>query len=487
MALERERTAISFGGLRADKYLSNGMVATIEGGYADIAGPVLQTGIGRVQVIDATRPWVRANWHADRFNLLAYYGGRKANRQPALASGVNLVLDESAFSVEGQTNWSVAHGKAHLIAGASAGAKAFNSLDPGQNRQTLLFEPVDSRFQAVFGQVDWNVTQRLKLVLAGRGDFNSLHDTQFSPKGAIVYSVDPAHSVRFGYNRAFQVPNLAEFFTQVDAAPPVDLGGLNALCAPFGVSCGFGMTRVLAVGNAGLDVEEIRTWEIGYKGIFRRTALVTMEYYNSVAENFITDLLPQLGTPLGRINPDFGPWQPPPGLPPPIAATIRTQVPLLSNNVDGSNVLAAASYTNFGRVDTQGIDTGLNYYLTPAWTFSFGYSWFDFRIKDELPGFDSLLVPNSPIHKVSQGLTYRRYPFDGAFNFRWVDGFRWGVGAFQGDVEDYTTIDVVANYALNRNWKIGINVANLLNNDHWEAFGGDLLRRRVLTSLAFEW
>ena len=38
---------------------------------------------------------------------------------------------------------------------------------------------------------------------------------------------------------------------------------------------------------------------------------------------------------------------------------IRTFVPLLSNHYDGSNILAAASYTNFGEVNTQGIDLGV--------------------------------------------------------------------------------------------------------------------------------
>ena len=106
------------------------------------------------------------------------------------------------------------------------------------------------------------------------------------------------------------------------------------------------------------------------QGILGARRFVTLDYYNGVAENFITDLLPQLGTPLGRINPNFGPWQPPPGLPPLIATIIRTQVPPLSNNFDGSNVLVAASFTNFGGVDTQGIDTALNYYVTDAWTLS---------------------------------------------------------------------------------------------------------------------
>jgi iron complex outermembrane receptor protein len=478
---------IYFGGIRFDKYFANGMALTFEGGYADIAGPVFQTGIGRVQVLDVQRPWLRANFNADRFNILAYYNGRKADRQLALSSGSNLLLDETNFFVEGQTNWSFAQDKVRIVVGGSAGVEKIDSFDPGVNRQTLLFEPVDSNQQAIFGQVDWRITDELKIVLAGRGDFSDLHDSQFSPKGSVVYSFYPNHSVRFTYNEAFQVANYSEFFLQADAARPVNLSALNAFCAPFGVNCGFGVTRVLAVGNADLELEQIRTWELGYSGVIQNRAFVTVDYYNSVAENFITDLLPQLGTPLGRINPNFGPWEAPAGLPAAIAGAIRAQVPLLSNNFDGSNILAAASYRNFGAVDTQGIDFGLNYYFIDDWSFSFSYSWFDFEIQDELPGFASLLLPNSPENKLSSGVSYRREPFDTAFTVRWVDDFRWGVGPFQGDVESYSTVDLVANYALTKNWKVGLNVANLLNDKHWEAFGGDILRRRALVSLTFQW
>ncbi|HJS73200.1 MAG TPA: TonB-dependent receptor plug domain-containing protein, partial [Vicinamibacteria bacterium] len=63
---------IFFGGVRVDKYLQNGMALTVEGGYADVAGPVFQTGIGRVQLLDVKRPWARFNWNAERFNVLAY-------------------------------------------------------------------------------------------------------------------------------------------------------------------------------------------------------------------------------------------------------------------------------------------------------------------------------------------------------------------------------------------------------------------------------
>jgi iron complex outermembrane receptor protein len=253
------------------------------------------------------------------------------------------------------------------------------------------------------------------------------------------------------------------------------------------VDCGFGVTRVLALGNEDLDVEQVQTWEIGYTGIIRDQFFVTVDYYNSVSDNFITDLLPQLGTPLGRINPNFGPWEGPAGLPDAIEAAIRAAVPLLSNNFDGTNILAAASYTNFGKVDTQGIDIGLNYYFGDGWNANFSYSWFDFEIRDSAPGLDRILLPNSPENKVAFGLGYRNDRWDAGFTFRWVDDFRWGVGPFQGDVESYGTVDLSGNFLLQEHWKVGVNAANLLDNEHWEAFGGDIIGRRVLIHLTTIW
>ena len=37
--------------------------------------------------------------------------------------------------------------------------------------------------------------------------------------------------------------------------------------------------------------------------------------------------------------------------------------PSLSNNLDGSPIFAAVSYTNFGQVDTQGVDVSLNHFI----------------------------------------------------------------------------------------------------------------------------
>ena len=479
---------VFLGSVRADKYFDAGSVLTLEGGMSRVAGPIVQTGVGRTQVTEVRRPWARVNLNANHVNLLAAYTGRDAPGQLALASGTNSTLTSHTFQFEGQADRSFSRDRLRVVAGASAVVEDVDSFDEGRQQQSLMFEPIRTHRQAIFGQVDWNVAGPLRLVLAGRGDFSSLHDAQFSPRGSIVYAIAPSHSVRLTYNEAFQVPNDSEFFLQADAAPPANLGALNGLCAPFGVDCGFGLTRVLAVGNRDLDLEEIRTVEAGYKGLIARRAVLTLDYHRSRASNFITDLLPQIGTPLGRINANFGPWQAPAALPAAVAAQVRASAPAtLSNNLDGSNILAVVSYTNFGRVDTQGVDLGLDYALPAGWRGSFAYSWFDFSIDNPVPGFDAMVLPNSPEHAFSLGVGYVRRRFDANFSVRWVDQFRWAVGPFQGDVLSYSTADVTANYKLRPDVTVGVNVANVFDDRHWETFGGDILRRRALVSIGYLW
>ena len=383
----------------------------MEGGLSHVAGPVVQTGVGRTQITDVKRPWARFNLNVNHTNVFVAYTGRDAPGQLSLASGTNSTLTSHTVQFEGQTNRSFKQNRIQVVVGASAVVERIDSFDEGLQRQSLLFEPVGSDQQAVFGQVDWNAVGGLRLVLAGRGDFSSLHDFQFSPKGSAVYAIAPSHSVRFTYNEAFQVPNYSEFFLQADAAAPVDLSGLNAFCTPFGADCRFGPTRVLALGNKDLELEKIRTLEAGYTGLIAGRALMTADYYRSRASNFITDLLPQVSARLGRINPNFGPWQAPAGLPPAVADQVRAAAPaILSNNIDGSNILAAVSYTNFGRVDTQGIDLGFNYALPAGWRGSFAYSWFDFTVHNPEPGFEAMVLPNSPEHTVAGAHGLRARP-----------------------------------------------------------------------------
>jgi outer membrane receptor protein involved in Fe transport len=160
---------------------------------------------------------------------------------------------------------------------------------------------------------------------------------------------------------------------------------------------------------------------------------------------------------------------------------------LLSNNQDGTPIFAAVSYTNFGAVDTQGLDLAINYYFDENWSASFSGSWFDFDLDSPSSSLADQLLPNSPEFKWSLRGGYVGSRLDASLGLRWVDDFRWVVGPFQGDVESYTTVDLSGNWRLAPGWLAGINVANLLDDEHWEAFGGDLLGRRALAHVLYQW
>jgi len=489
VSLDGEETEIFFGGVRFDKYLSNGLLFTIEGGHAHGGFGVFQVTGQRAQAIssDGKRPWARFSVNGDRFNLAASYDGYYEPGYIGLTTGTQFNSDSYRLQVEGQTNRSFREGRIQLVAGATAGVEKMDSLNPRVGTQTFLFRPVASDKTALFGQGTWNVIKQLKVLLATRGDWSSLHDFQLSPKGSVIYRVAPDHSVRLTYSRAFQVSNSLEYFLDAPVAPPADLSPFNGFCAPFGVNCGFGLTPVVALGNEDLGVEKVRTWEAGYKGVFAGQALFTLDYYRSRSSNLATSLLPQLGTPLGRLNPRFGPWESPAGLPSPVVDQIRTLAPLLSNHLDGSNILAAASYTNFGNANIQGIDLGLTYFFPAGWRSTSAYSWFDFDLPDESSVAKGLLLPNTPTHAFSLGLAYERGRIGASLDARWVDDFRWADGFFLGDVESYTTVEVAATYPLTADLSVALNISNLFDHGHWETFGGALLKRRALLSLQYDW
>lgn len=496
-ANEYENTNLS---VRLDKDFENGSRFTLEGGQFDGEGGTTVTGIGRVSLGDLERPWARANFTTQHFNLLAYYNGRESPDQLARASGGRIFLDTENRVIEGQTNWDFNGGKIRLVAGASYKEE---EIDTGNDQgiQTLVFAPVEHDFTAFFGQVDFAIGDNLKLVLAGRWDDSSLFDSQVSPKAALVWNVATNHTMRFSYNEAFQVANYSEFFLDAPTAinlgpgiPPITSVDLRAVelgvCAPFGLSCGFGSPiGVRALGNANLELEEIKGFEVGYSGIFGNKAFLTVDYYNNELENFITDLT---ANPFGSINPAFGPYTLPNGTPAPAAligilrGALGPIYPFLSNNVDGTPILALASYTNAGSVDTQGIDLGLNVYLTPEWRFEFSYSWFDFDVTEGGPGGGDLL-PNAPENKASIGLSYGGERWGGSFKFRWVDSFEWSAGAFQGPIPSYEVADLGGYYRISETIELGLNVSNAFDDEHYESFGGDILGRRALGSVTFRW
>jgi outer membrane receptor protein involved in Fe transport len=258
----------------------------------------------------------------------------------------------------------------------------------------------------------------------------------------------------------------------------------TAALAPALTALGFNNMRVLARGNNDLEVEKVKSHELGYSGIFRGKVFLTVDLYKSQLSNFVTDLLP-------GANPAFAPYQVPGTLPAPVQAGLGAFLRgALGNNFAGLTTVngrpaLVLSYTNAGRVDTQGGEIAVNYYLTNNWLVDANYAHFDFDVKEQRLG--DQLLPNAPANKFNIGLAWRGTKLDTKVTYRWVEDFDWAAGIFVGHVPQYDLVNVSGNYQLTNRFGLGVDISNLLDDEHYEAFGGDLMSRRALGFVSVNW
>jgi outer membrane receptor protein involved in Fe transport len=156
-------------------------------------------------------------------------------------------------------------------------------------------------------------------------------------------------------------------------------------------------------------------------------------------------------------------------------------------NYGADSVVLALSYTTFGEVETQGAEVGLQHYVNERLKLFGNYTWFDFEVAEGIPGLENVLAPNTPEHRASLGATYTADRWNVSLRGRWVDSFRWFNAATNGEVGAFFTADLNGNYAVNKHWSVGLNVANLFDNQHWEAWSADLIARRALLHVTYSW
>ena len=489
-----DKRRLAFGSVRIDKYMAPERLLTFELGTSHQEGPVKVSPVGRVQATDVDSPWFRVNLAAPRWNVVAHRTGIRMDGTRNLTANSLIYLQSSQMAIEAQANRRLAGGRGRVIAGVELGGQTADSVDPN-GVQTAYDRKRSTTSGSVFGQIEYRVTERLNGVASARWDRSTLHAGRVSPRVAAVYRLAPSQTLRVTYGRAFQAANLTEYFLTLPVAPPIDLSGVEAALAPIigNTSLNLQNVPVLAVGNDHLRVEQIDSVEFGYQGVLNGRLLLTASVYRNQLKNFITYLLPQLGTSLGRLNPSFGPYAPPSSLSPGAAALVtaalETVLPpnlfaSLSNDATGRPVIALLSFSNFGSAKSAGIELGASYLLPHGWTIHGSYAGFHSNVSD-VP--ENPLLPNTPVHQFSTGTAYAQGRFGGALRYRWVDSFQWLSGIYVGPVPSYGVVDLNGSYKLTKQITAGVDVANVLDRDHYEAFGGDLLGRRALGHLTYSW
>jgi outer membrane receptor protein involved in Fe transport len=525
---DREALRNVYGSGRLDYYLDNGSVLSVDGGAAKVENEIFVTGIGRVQVDEAIKPYARAALAADRYNIFGYWNSRTSiEPQFSLTSGLALEERSDVFHFEGQNNWNFQQDRGRVVYGASYRNTQVNTSGTLMN---LANDDRSDDLYSAYGQVEYRITPQVRLVGAARFDDGTLIDGQFSPKGAVVFSPNEAHSFRFSVNRAFQTPNYSEFFLQVPVAEPTtaprtletsvetyyaavranipppliaDLTITDDLPWEFS-----GATQALALGNENLDVEKVTGWELGYKGSIGDNVYITADAYINRLRNFVTDLLP-------GVNPAFPSYGVTDevnvpaeltaldarlallGLPP--DHQLRAPIPLLlgghaqlqaGTQIQGGNALATLpdgsraivlSYTNAGKVTERGIELGLGYQFTPEIRGDVSFTGFDFSVDESEQAAGDQLLPNTPSKKATFSLSYAgQQGFDGNVTLRLVDGYEWAAGIFQGYVPASELVNVGAGYRINNYVRIHATATNLLDQQHFQLFGGSVIGRRIL-------
>lgn len=482
-----------FGSVRVDRYWGEDGMLTFEGGAAKAENAVLVGSAARFQVSSSWRPWARVAWSGGGLDVAGWYSGRFGRDEYNLAAGTPARDDAHTFELQAQRDLDFAGGRGGLVLGGSFRNASLDTegtvLDPRYDART-------DRYYALFAQARYDVAPRLRLVGALRYDESDLFAAQVSPRGAIVFMPTSEQALRFTVGRAFEMPNLLDFFVAFPAGPPADFSALEEglRASPLGpaledVPAGelfssSSAVPVLALGNPDLEVEQITSYELGYKAQLGRV-FVSADAYYSIMDGFVTDVLP-------GVNPTFGPWSAPETVPETAREAVEGAV---SETLAGVDPLAAAGLTrledgttaivlsigNAGRAKVRGIELGTSVRLSREVDVDLNYTFFDFDLDAStlVPG--DVVLPNTPKHKGNVALRYRGHMgLDATLRARFTDAYRWSAGTFTGPVPAAQTIDIAAGYRIGPNLRLELVGTNLLDQQRYHSFGGAVIGRRVL-------
>jgi iron complex outermembrane receptor protein len=424
--VDRSKVASTYGSARLDYEYEVGGSSTVEGGITQVENEILVTGIGRVQVPKAVKPWGRLKYSTESWYLQVWGAGRNSI-EPQVSLSTGLPLEEESFigQFDVQYRTSAMEDRLFVIVG---GAHRYQFVNTDG---TLTLSSHHDNTSSLYTQLEYRLNSKFKSVGAARWDRSTLHSSQVSPKIAVVWTLDPSHSIRATFNKAFQAPNYSELFLYVKH--------------PF---------RQLAYfGNENLTVETITGYELGYKGVFGSALFVTADAYYNQLKDFITDLAP-------GANPSY------PG---------RLILP-------GETLERTIwSYGNAGKVTEAGIEVEASYDVSEAVRLSANYAFFDFDVKEQ--GANDVLLPNAPGDKFNVGVIYRKGAVETQIAVKYVPGFEWAAGIFRGRILAYALVNVSASYSFTSAITLSTNITNLLDRSHYEIFGGSLIGRRAVVSL----
>lgn len=322
---------------------------------------------------------------------------------------------------------------------------------------------------------------KIRVIGSVRLDKNQNFEAQFSPRFSIAYNLK-SHNFRIGAQSAFRTPTLQNQYINLNLGPITLIGNLNginnvytlnsvnvfrdSLDAVNGDLNAVDHTLLKAKEFKALRPEQVKTIEIGYRGMIKNKLFIDADLYVNQYTNFIADVR--------LVQPTNGA----------IAGQESGFDAIVTDLYEVYQVPVNSDKT----VNSFGAGLGLSYTLSKKYQTNINYTYAKLLTEsleeDLIPGF------NTTPHKLNIGVTGKNIWKNLGFtsNFQYVQGFEWQSTFGTGRIPTYTVWDLQFNYPFkvkDNELTIRLGSSNILNQKRREIFGGPMIGRMIYTTIGF--
>jgi outer membrane receptor protein involved in Fe transport len=360
------------------------------------------------------------------------------------------------------------------------------------------------------------LNDKLKLTGSVRWDKNENFDAQINPRISGVYSVTPQQNFRVSYQTGFRMPTTQNQHIDLNAISSRLIGGLpqyaearNVFQYAYDLRSVVSYTAAVAANSSNptaigdpknlallrpitnldpVKPEQVKSIEVGYKGVIGGKLLVDLVYYSNSYNDFIASQIIRKAA--GVIDIQGMATDATYNFDPRTEQNIRNAQTLLTpiTTVGKENTFSIP--TNIDRkLSAQGFAIGLDYSLPKGYRVSGNYNWNKLKDSERLAADGFLAEFNTPEHKYNLSFGNRKVTEKLGFNvsYRWQGEFLWESSFAQGTVPAIGTVDAQISYRLKEMKSIiKIGGSNLGNERYVLNYGGPTLGAIYYLSLTFD-
>lgn len=452
-------------------YYMNDNRLSFDAGMSKTNG-VAQTSVGRNQLTDWGYNYLQARYTTPHLYFNAYreqstsgksfalnrFAGQQLTAANASLTPDSLRLladwpsDGRLMAAEAQANYIIAPAlNTALVFGAQYRDDVVSS-DRQWLTDRVTKKDISNTQKGYYAQTTTPFSQYLDVVLAGRLDYPTTYDKQFSPKAGVVVKPMADQAFRVTYNRAYKSPTILQtnFF----------IPDWTSIISIYGNTDGFTVKNAAGATTATfkpLVPETNKTWEFGYKGVLARRVYLDGTYYHSNYENFLSPLAVIANPFTGAAATFASPTANPNGIP----------VNAAGNIVNAAGVTPVMlTYFNIGAATISGVDIGANVYATDKLELRGTLSTVKLSNLNVPAVYAEATALNAPGTKWTLGATMRDIgPATVGMTFRNVNSYFFRSGSNLGVIPTFGTLDASVNVKAPamQNVLVNLSVSNLFS------------------------